>query len=287
MPEQVRDIKRRIRSIKSIQQITKAMKMVAAAKLRRAQEKVVAARPYAREIQGMIQRLLPAVNTITHPLLVPRKSHRVGYVVLTSDRGLCGGFNGHVTRHTQMLLSKEKEYGLITIGRKGRDYFRRRGYQLLAEFVAVGDEPTVAQTREIAQALFDLYEKNLVDEINLVYMEFVSAGKQRPVVARLLPVEAPVSEEPGNEPILDYFFEPEPEALLDMLLPRFVIGKIYSGLLESKASEWAARMIAMGAASENAMEMIDGLTLTFNKARQAAITKELSEIVGGADALKG
>ena len=287
MAEQLRDIKRRIRSIKSTQQITKAMEMVAAARLRRVQAKVVAARPYAREIQGMIKRLLPAISEITHPLLVPRKSHRVGYVVMTSDRGLCGAFNGHVLRRAQMLLAQEQEYGLIILGRKGRDFFRRRRYRLLAEFIALGDDPTVAQTREIAQAILDLYEKNLVDEINLVYMEFISTGRQRPVVARLLPVEPPTVDEADQELISDYFFEPEPEAVLDMLLPRFIIGQIYNAMLESKASEQAARMIAMGAASENAVEMIDQLTLSFNKARQAAITEELSEIVGGADALKG
>ena len=202
--------------------------------------------------------------------------------------GLCGGFNGQVSRYTQILLAQQQENAVITVGRKGRDYFRRRGYRLLAEFVAVGDEPTVGQTREIAQALLDLYDKELVDEINLVYMEFVSAGKQRPTVAKLLPLEvSPTVEESGHELLRDYFFEPEPEEVLDMLLPRFIVGKIYSALLESKASEMAARMIAMGAASENALEMIDQLTLSFNKARQAAITKELSEIVGGADALRG
>jgi F-type H+-transporting ATPase subunit gamma len=287
MAEQVRDIKRRIRSIKSTQQITKAMEMVAATRLRRAREKVVAARPYAREIQGMIRRLLPAIPDVAHPLLEPHKSHRVGYVVMTSDRGLCGGFNGHVIRQAQVLLAQEKEYALIILGRKGRDFFRRRGYRLLAEFIALGDDPIVAQTREIAQALLDLYEKNLVDEINLIYMEFISTGRQRSKVTRLLPVEAPTVDETGQEWINDYFFEPEPEKVLDMLLPRFIIGQIYNAMLESKASELAARMIAMGAASENAMEMIDQLTLSFNKARQAAITKELSEIVGGADALKG
>ncbi len=287
MPEQVRDIKRRIRSVKSTQQITKAMEMVAAARLRRAQEKAVAARPYAREIQDMIRRLLPAVNMVTHPLLAPRKGHRVCCVVLTSDRGLCGGFNGQVTRYAQGLLAQQQEHAVIPVGRRGRDYFKRRGYRLLTEFIAVGDEPTVAQTREIAQALLDLYDKNLVDEIDLVYTEFVSAGKQRPAVVKLLPVEAPDGEEPEHELRWDYSFAMEPEAVLDMLLPRFIVGKIYSALLESKASEQAARMIAMGAASENALEMIDQLTLSFNKARQAAITKELSEIVGGAAALRG
>jgi F-type H+-transporting ATPase subunit gamma len=288
MPEQVRDIKRRIRSIKSTQQITKAMEMVAAAKLRRAQEKAIAARPYAREIQNMIQQLLPSVDALSYPLLIPHKEHRVCYVALTSDRGLCGGFNGQVSRYAQVLMEQHQEYAVIAVGRKGRDYFKRRGYPMLAEFVAIGDNPSVAQTREIAQTLIDLYNKNQVDEINLVYMEFVTAGKQRPAVSKLLPLEVPEpAAESDHEILRDYFFEPEPEAVLAMLLPRFIVGKVYSALLESKASELAAKMIAMGAASENALEMIDQLTLSFNKARQAAITSELSEIVGGADALKG
>jgi F-type H+-transporting ATPase subunit gamma len=276
-----------MRSINNTQQITKAMEMVAAAKLRHAQEKALAARPYAREIEAMIRRVLPAVDAVNHPLLMPREKHCAGYVVLTSDRGLCGGFNGQVLRKAQVLMAQQNEPAVIAVGRRGRDYFRRRGYRLSAEFIAVGDEPTVGQTREIAQALFKLYEKNLIDEINLVYNEFISTGTHRPAVARLLPLETATVQEAGQELLQDYFFEPDPEAVLDMLLPRFIIGKIYSALLESKASEQAARMIAMGAASENALEMINQLTLSFNKARQAAITKELSEIVGGVAALQG
>jgi F-type H+-transporting ATPase subunit gamma len=286
MPEQVRDIKRRIRSIKNTQQITKAMEMVAAARLRRAQEKVVAARPYAREIAGMIGRLLPIISEITHPLLVPRERKRVGYVLMTSDRGLCGAFNSHVIRRAHVALAEEKESSLIAIGRKGRDFFRRRGYRLLAEFIALGDEPTVAQTKEIARVLIELYEGDFLDEINLIYMEFVSTGRQRPVVIKLLPVDTAIYGESQPEAMRDYVFEPDPETLLGMLLPRFIESQIYRAVLEAKASEHAARMMAMGAATENAGEMIRDLTLSFNKARQAAITKEISEIVGGADALK-
>lgn len=287
MPEQVRDIKRRIRSIQSTQKITKAMEMVAAAKLRRAQEKAVAARPYAREIQDMVQRLLPVVSADSHPMLIRHKGHRAGYVMLTADRGLCGGFNSQVTRYIQTLMARQQESAVIPVGRKGRDYFRRRGQKLLAEFVAIGDDPSVAQTGEIAQALLDLYEKNMIDEINLVYTEFISAGRQRPTVVRLLPLDIPTGEN-KYELLRDYFFVPEnPEEVLDVLLPRFIVGKLHSALLESNASLQAARMMAMGAASKNALEMMDQLTMSFNKARQAAITSELSEIVGGADALRG
>jgi F-type H+-transporting ATPase subunit gamma len=289
MAEQVRDIKRRIRSIKSTQQITKAMEMVAAAKLRRAQEKAIAARPYAREIQDMVESLLPVVSADSHPMLTRHKGHRAGFVVLTADRGLCGGFNGQVNRFTQLLIAQQQESAVIPVGRKGRDYFRRRGYKLAAEFVAIGDDPSVAQTGEIAKTILDLYEKNVIDEINLVYTEFISAGKQRPRVTRLLPMEMSAgASEAKYELLRDYFFVPEnPAELLDILLPRFIIGKLYSALLESNASLQAARMMAMGAASKNALEMMDELTMSFNKARQGAITRELSEIVGGADALKG
>ncbi len=287
MPEQVRDIKRRIRSIKNTQQITKAMEMVAAARLRRAQEKVLAARPYAREIMGIIGRLLPTISEITHPLLVPRERKRVGYVLMTSDRGLCGSFNGNVIRRAQLALAEEKEGSLIVIGRKGRDYFRRRGYRLLAEFIALGDEPAVTQTREIARALIELYQGEFVDELNLIHMEFISTGRQRPVVVKLLPVDTSIYGESQPEAMLDYEFEPDPQTLLGLLLPRFVESQVYRAVLEAKASEHAARMIAMGSATENAGDMIRDLTLTFNKARQAAITKELSEIVGGAEALRG
>lgn len=283
----MRDIKRRIRSIRNTQQITKAMEMVAAARLRRAQEKVAAGRPYAREIQEMLGMLIATLDEATHPLLVPRERRCVGYVVFTADRGLCGAFNAHVIRRTQILLAEEEEEkGLIAIGRKGRDFFRRRGYSFLAEFVALGDDPALTQAQVIARTLVDLYKGNILDEINLVYMEFVSVGQQRPIVAKLLPLEVFAYGEEERERMREYLFEPAPGNILEMLLPRFVEAQLYRALLEAKASEHAARMLAMGSATENAGEMIQQLTLSFNKARQAAITKEIAEIVGGAEALK-
>lgn len=290
MPEHMRDIKRRIRSIENTEQITRAMEMVAAARLRRAQEKVAAARPYAREIQEMIKRIAGAFTESTHPLLVPRERKSVGYAVFTSDRGLCGAFNAHVIRQAEAALAQEDDAGLIVIGRKGRDYFRRRKYNILAEFLAIGDEPILAQAQGIARTLVKLYEGNTFDEINLVFTEFISTGRQHPVVMRLLPVDAPAEdaeqERDGNY-LRDYIIEPSPQGVLEMLLPRFIDTEVYRALLEAKASEHAARMMAMSHATENAGEMIQQLTLLSNKARQAAITKEISEIVGGAEALKG
>jgi len=285
--ENLRDIKRRIRSIKNTEQITKAMEMVAAARLRHAQERVEQARPYSQEIDGLIKRVAGSFSDLTHPFFEVRERQNVGYVVFTSDRGLCGAFNSHVIRKVEMELAQEKEAGLIIIGRKGRDYFRRRKYNILSEFVNIGDDPAVDQARGIARTLVDLYTGNIVDEVNLVYTEFISTGKQQPVVYKLLPLAQPSAEKSNDTKIIDYIIEPSPEDVLAMLLPRFIEAEVYRAVLESRASEEASRMIAMSQAKENAGEMIEQLTLLSNKLRQAAITKEISEIVGGAEALKG
>ncbi|HHY40098.1 MAG TPA: ATP synthase F1 subunit gamma [Syntrophaceticus sp.] len=289
MPENLRDIKRRIRSIKNTEQITKAMEMVAAARLRHAQERVEQARPYSQEIDALIKRVAGSFSDLTHPFFLARERQQVGYVIFTSDRGLCGAFNSHVIRRAEIELAKEKEAGLIIIGRKGRDYFRRRNYNILSEFVNIGDDPAVDQARGIARTLVDLYNGNIVDEVNLVYTEFISTGKQRPVVYKLLPLTQPSagSEEAKDIKIIDYIIEPSPQDVLAMLLPRFIEAEVYRAVLESRASEEASRMIAMSQAKENAGEMIEQLTLLSNKLRQAAITKEIAEIVGGAEALKG
>jgi len=287
--ENLRDIKRRIRSIKNTEQITKAMEMVAAARLRHAQERVEQARPYSQEIDGLIKRVAGSFSDLTHPLFEVRERQNVGYVVFTSDRGLCGAFNGHVIRMVEKELAKEKEAGLIIIGRKGRDYFRRRKYNILSEFVDIGDEPAVDQARGIARTLVDLYTGNIVDEVNLVYTEFISTGKQQPVVYKLLPLAQPSAdhEKSSDTKTIDYIIEPSPQDVLEVLLPRFIEAEVYRAVLESRASEEASRMIAMSQAKENAAEMIDQLTLLSNKLRQAAITSEIAEIVGGAEALKG
>ena len=278
----VREIRRRIRSFRNMMQITKAMKMVAAAKLRKAQHKVVAARPYARQLQEILARLAQAQVDVTHPLLERRPVRRVGYVLITADRGLCGAYNANLIRMTSGLLAEqESEASLVTVGRKGRDFFRRRKIQILAEFIGLGDDPNYNQARQIAQEVMRLYQEGEVDEVHLVYTEFVNAIQQRPSILKLLPLEQPEGKL-GRQ----YIFEPSPAEILDRLLPKYVETLVFRTILESKASEQGARMTAMGSATDNAKEMIDRLTLLMNRARQAAITKEISEIVGGAAALE-
>lgn len=286
MPERMRDIKRRIRSVQNIEQITKAMEMVAAVSLRKAQSGAEAARPYSREIRSMMQRLV-SLEKLGHPLLLPTRGEKPCFMVFTSDRGMCGAYNAKVTRLAQDAMKAKGTKNLVVVGRKGRDFFRRRGYNILAESVGLGDEPGVARVRPVIRKVLDLYQEGSIDEVNLVYTEFVTTSKQQPVVQRLLPIETVADEQGKGDPMGTYIYEPDEETVLSFILPRFVEAQVYRAVLEAKASEQAARMMAMGSATENAGEMIGQLTLTFNKARQAAITKELSEIVGGAEALKG
>lgn len=264
--------------------------MVAAARLRRAEERVASARPYSEKIDELIKRVAENFGELSHPFFLPRERRNVGYVVFTSDRGLCGGYNSHIIRRAELAMAQDEQAGIIIVGAKGRDYFRRREYNLLAEFLALGDKPSVAQAEGIAKTLVELYKGNIVDEVNLVYTEYISTGKQQPVVYKLLPLTAPEledEEEGDTDRIPDYIIEPNPQGVLDMLLPRFINALVFRALQESKASEEAVRMVAMSSATENAREMIDDLTLLANKLRQAGITSEISEIVGGADALKG
>ncbi|MZP30773.1 F0F1 ATP synthase subunit gamma [Heliobacterium undosum] len=285
----MRDIKRRIRSIKSTQQITKAMKMVAAAKLRKAQEKVIQARPYAKRIQGVLSRLVAAATDVNHPLLETREVKRVGYVVITADRGLCGGYNANIIRKVNNETKGRDDVSLVCVGRKSRDFFKRMGNTIEAEYVGLGEDISFGMAKEIAAKVMELYEQGTVDQVQLVFTEFYSALTQKPVQMQLLPIPAQAGEagaaedSKGPQPL--YEFEPSPEAVLDELLPKYVENQIYRALLESKASEQGARMTAMGSATDNAKEMINKLTLSFNRARQAAITKEISEVVGGAAAL--
>lgn len=280
-----RDIRRRIRSIKSTQQITKAMKMVSAAKLRRAQESVVAARPYARKIQEVLGRLAGSAQDYSHPLLELRDGKKIGLVIITGDRGLCGGFNANLIRMAEhFMLDSEKEVAVVAIGRKGRDYFRRRGREITEEYINIGDNPTFIQGKELAKRLTALYSEGIFDEIHLMYTEFKSAMSQKPVILKLLPVE-PVEEEDQTK-VVEYIYEPSQAGVMDHLLPSYVETIVYRALLESKASEHGARMTAMSSATDNAVEIIAKLTLNLNRARQAAITKEISEIVGGAAALQ-
>ena len=276
------DIRRRIRSVRNMQQITKAMKMVSAAKLRKAQLKLNAARPYANQLQGVLERLSQVQVDEVHPLLKKRPVQKVVYVLITSDRGLCGGYNANLIRKVSgMITEAQQEVKLVTVGRKGRDFFRRGKVEFLAEYTGFGDEPSYNQAKEVAQEVIRLYEEGEADEVYLLYTEFVTAMTQRPTKIKLLPVEQPEGKQ-GKQ----YIFEPSAEEILNSLLPKYVETQIYRTILEGKASEQGARMTAMSSATDNAKDMIDRLSLAMNRARQAAITTEISEIVSGAAALQ-
>jgi F-type H+-transporting ATPase subunit gamma len=277
------DIRRRIRSVKSTQQITKAMKMVSAAKLRRAQEAMFAARPYARKMLEVLNSLAARADPEAHPLLAKRGHERVLLVVITADKGLCGAFNANIIRTASRFVEGRRqgvELGLV--GRKGRDAFKRRGFKVRSERVGVFQALRYATARELAKELIDAFTGGEADEVYLVYNEFKSVIQQRIVVDRLLPIERHVLE--PSQPSFDYLYEPEPAGIFASLLPRHVEVQVWKALLESQAAEHGARMTSMDSATNNASEMIDRLTLYMNKVRQAAITKEIIEVVSGAGA---
>jgi F-type H+-transporting ATPase subunit gamma len=278
------DIRRRIRSVKNTQQITKAMKMVSAAKLRRAQEAMFAARPYARKMMEVLNSLASRANPEAHPLLTPHGQERVLLVVITSDKGLCGGFNTNIIRAATRFLEDEarrdQQLELDLIGRKGRDFFRRRKYKVQTEQVGIFQALRFPAAQVIARRLMERYVSVEVDEIYLVYNEFKSVVQQKVVVERLLPI-TPLAFDP-KEPAQDYLYEPGPARIFGGILPKHVEVQVWRALLESAAAEHGARMAAMDAATNNAGEMIDRLTLYMNKVRQAAITKEIIEVVSGA-----
>ncbi|HEX29757.1 TPA: ATP synthase F1 subunit gamma [Candidatus Poribacteria bacterium] len=283
----LKDIRKRIASVKSTQQITKAMKMVAAAKLRRAQEGITQARPYADKMREVIGSLSVRVEQNHHPLLVRREVKKREILMTTSDRGLCGGYNQNVIREVTRLL-KETEEGvevqLNIIGRKGLDYFKRRDYPIRKEYRNILGDIDYKVAAEVGKDIVAAYESEEFDELVMVYNHFRSAISQVVTVQKLLPIEPiPV---PGDAVITEYIYEPSEKAILNQLLPRYVEVQIFRAMLEALASEYGARMTAMESATNNASEMIDRLTLDMNRARQAAITKELMEIVGGAEALK-
>ena len=278
------DLRRRIRSVKNTQQITRAMKMVAAAKLRRAQDRMLAARPYSGAMHQMLRSVASRVDAKTHPLLQRREEKNVLIVVVTADKGLCGGFNMNAIKLAQETLEQGgwASAGLLPVGRKGNDFFRRREANIRMQAVNVFQALSIDTARELAQTIIADYREEKIDAVYVVYNEFRSMISQKAVVERMLPIETPAENERAG---IDYLYEPEPEAILDHLLPRYVEFQIYRVLLESSASEHAARMTAMEAATKNAKDVIEHLTLTYNRVRQAAITKEIIEIVSGAAAL--
>jgi F-type H+-transporting ATPase subunit gamma len=283
----LRDLRRRIKSIKSTQQITKAMKAVSAAKMRKAQESVVAARPYSKRIQGVLGRVAVASGGAKHPLLEVREPKKVAFIVMTADRGLCGGFNGNIIRRAaQEIKGSGMDTSLIVVGRKSRDFFQRRGYNIAKEYIGLGDNIKYASARDIVSFVVDKYSKEEYDVVYLIYSQFVNVMVQTPLVVKLLPAQPPAEEGEGKTEKVDYIYEPSAEAVLAELLPKYIENAIYQGLLETKAGFYSAQMTAMDNATKNADEMIDNLTLIMNRARQAVITKEISEICSGAAALE-
>lgn len=288
----LRDIRKQIRAKKSMQQITKAMKMVAAAKLRKAQEAILAARPYAKALDQLISDLASRAESVAHPLLEQRPVKKVELVVLTSDRGLAGGFNSNVIRRAQRFVTdNETTYASIrlsTVGRKGNEYFKKRAVSLRRDYADLYTKVSYRTAADIAQELSGHFLSGEVDAVFLVYNEFLSAISQKVSLAQLLPLQALVADrEPaGAASMVDFKYEPSQEAVLDRLVPQALAIKFYRALLESVASEHGARMSAMENATRNAGEMIGKLTLYYNRTRQSVITKELVEIVSGAEALK-
>lgn len=281
----IRLIRRRIRGIQSTAKITRAMEMIATLKMRRAQERGLAGRPYAQKILQVIADLaaLPQAEAPLHPLLLRRPVNKIAVVHITPDRGLCGGLNTNLNRKTaSFILEQSVPVTIIAVGRKGRDFMRRYGRDIHAEFTQLGDRPSLLDTLPISRIIIDDYSNGFVDLVYLVYAQFISTMVQRPVLQQILPIE-PATIPPAQN--VDYIYEPGPDAVLGQLLPRFVEMQVYHAILESIASEQSARMVAMRNATENANELIQELTLIYNKARQEAITKELLDITGGAAAL--
>jgi F-type H+-transporting ATPase subunit gamma len=284
------DLRRRIRAVKSTQQITKAMKMIAASRLKRAQDRVVAARPFAQRMLRVLNSLVSRVEPDAHPLL--RMPDQAGapvlLIVITADRGLCGSFNSNILKATGQFITTEgqgREIALGLIGRKGRDFYRRRGFDVRYEAAGIFQRLTFEHAAEVANAAMEEFTSGRVGSVYLVYNEFKSVIAQKLVVERLLPIPR-LELEAGAEaaPTVDYIFEPAPEQIFADLLPRHVQVQVFRALLESNAAFFAAQMTAMDAATRNSAEMIESLTLYMNKVRQAAITREIIEVVSGASA---
>lgn len=279
------DIRRRIRSVKNTQQITRAMKMVAAARLRRAQERVFNARPYANQMLTLLASLAARTEQRAHPLLAERPVEKILLVLVTGDKGLCGAFNANLIRAAQTYLEdhRSQQVSFIAAGRKGRDFFRKRPVEIISDSVNIFSRLEFSHAQAIAQQIIDLYTQQTVDAVDFIYNESKTVLTQRLTVERYLPIK-PMKPAAG-EALIDYIYEEPAPEIFSVLLPRYVEIEVYRALLESAASEFAARMTAMDAASNNAAEMIDSLTLHMNRVRQAAITREIIEVVSGAAAL--
>jgi F-type H+-transporting ATPase subunit gamma len=292
-----REIRRRIRAVKNMAQVTRTMQMVASSKMRRAQERVEQARPYAEQIRALVSRLSNVTGEDLGSdvaLLKQRPVHNIGFVLITPDRGLSGPLPGNINRKAAIsALEAQNQYAeqgqrpgveYVAVGRKGRDFVLRNRLRLIAEFVNYGDRPSLLDASAIARVATDAFLKGEVDIVYLVYAKFVNTVTQQPTTIQLLPVQPPAQQE-GEARVLDYIYEPDAATIFQELLPRYVDVQVYQALLEALASQYSAQMIAMKNATDNANELVQDLTLTYNKARQAAITTEILEVVAGGQAL--
>lgn len=282
------DIRRRIKSVKSIQQITKAMKMVAAARLRKAQEKALASKPYTDKIIEILMNVAQGAEEISHPLLNVREVKKVGYLVLSADKGLAGAYSSNVIKEALPFIKGQDNVGLNTVGRKARDYFKRRGYSIDREYSGFSEKPSYQNAAQLAKDMAAAYTSAEYDEIHIVYTRFYSPGHFKPEALKLLPLDSPkkANIDASTAQGKNIIFEPSAKEVLDVLLPKYLETVIYGALTQSAASELGSRMMAMSSATDNAQDLITQLVLTYNKVRQANITREISEIVGGAEALQ-
>jgi F-type H+-transporting ATPase subunit gamma len=283
MAKGMREIKRQIKSTQNMKQITRAMEMVAAANLRKAQQAAEAARPYSDKLKEVVASIAAGTKGVKHPMLQSREVKKTGYLVITSDRGLAGGYNANVLRKVMSEIRENHkstaEYSIFVIGRKGSNFFSRRNIPIVEEVTGVPDAPKFSDIKSVAASAVANFENGTYDQLFLVYNQFKNAITQIPTMIRLLPME-----EVTGVSAASYEYEPSPEGVLEVLLPKYAETLIYSAVLEGKASEFGARMTAMSSATKNATKMISGYTLAYNRARQASITQEISEIVAGANA---
>ena len=283
MAQGILDIKRRMRSINSTMQITKAMYLVSSAKLNKAKARVEETRPYFEITTESVKRILSSSKGMNHPFIQNREVKKTVFIVVSADRGLAGGYNSNILKLAEQNINKETD-SVIVMGGRGRDLLNRRGYNILESYTGITEEPEFSDARVIGNIVMNLYEKGEVDSIKLIYTKFISAMTQEPTIITLLPSEIEDDKEEAQN-LTQVQYEPSPESVIEYLIPKYIQGAIYGGLIESAASQQGARMTAMEAATDNAEEIIDELDLSYNRARQASITQEISEIVGGAEAL--
>ncbi len=286
--ESTRDIKGRIKSVTNIQQITKAMKMVAAARLRKAEEKARGSRPFAEIVEELLRRIFTAAPELESPLSSKREVKKTGYLVICGDKGLAGAYSSNVMKEvmTQISGKDPSSYNLYVCGKQAKNYLKFRGFETASYHSGFSDKPSSLDAQEEAREMMDAFEKGEVDEVYVVYTKFYTALRQKTETIKILPIEPPEDKETQNKPAEEYMFLPDAAAVFEQLLPKYVQVQIYNAMLQSAASELGSRMAAMSAATDNAKERIDDLTLSYNKARQALVTREISEIVGGAAALE-